>query len=269
MNIQFSVAGTPLDSSEALALLNVAAKAGTNSNTIELTDLIDVSSLDANQLFQTAVATENSTLASLAWKISVGKWKQPTTGSGANGNESKPAPKLSIVKPRGFEKDLGSIIEHLNKSSSYSSLGAAIILQQAASVEWSTIRETAIKFVNTMWRAKPETRGCKMYRGFSLVNGELTPIDFNSGVERKQTFHVSPAYIALREGLLFCTNNGLVQTKRAISIGNYMETKQRNTEQMRRIYYRFKATQRGQDLIEMWADMDRYIDKGFASQLAS
>lgn len=263
MNIQFSVGGTLLEANEALALLNLAAGHEKGRPTIELDRLIDLKTLDATSLFQTAVSTGNQELASLAWKISVNKKAQPFS------KDTVSSPKLTLVKP-AKEKNLESIIETLNNSNSYYAMGAAMLLRQASQKEWTTIRETAIDFINDMWLSSPNTRNCKFYRGFSLSEGKLTPIDLNSGIERKHTFHVSPMYIALREGLVYCTEQNLVEIKRTLSVGaTRSKTDTPKTSHMRRVYYRFKLTERGVELMDMWADIDRYINKTFAGQIAS
>lgn len=259
MNIQFSLAGTQIETNEALALLAASNQDSTKSNpVIELDKIIDLHDLDANVLFQTAVTTGNQELASLAWKISVHKQQSST--------KPKETPNLTLVSYKRQAESLEAIIEYLNSTSSYCSTGVAMVLKMASEKEWTTLRETAIHFANTMWTKHPETRVSKFFRGFELINGELAPIDYNGKIDRKKTFHVSPMYIALREGLLYCTRNNLVEQKRMLSVGApYTKNPTASIQSTRRIYYKFKATERGMNLTEMWADMDRYINKKFTT----
>jgi hypothetical protein len=111
---------------------------------------------------------------------------------------------------------------------------------------------------------------CNFLRGFELRNGELSPIDISSGMERKRTFHVSPMYLALREGLVYCTKHNLLQYKRMLSVGaTHSGVTSPQIDNTRRIYYKISATERGKQLVEMWGDLDRYIAKSFEIQAAS
>jgi hypothetical protein len=259
MNIQFSLAGTALNSEEALALLESTKGKGSNS-VIELERIIDINELDANVLFQTAVATGDQNLASLAWKISVSKKTEP--------QPVKETPKLTLVTPAKKLQDLDSIIDYLNKTSSYTSTGVAMLLKMSAGKEWFTLRETAIHFANTIFAEDRMLITSKFFRGFEYVDGKLSPIDYNGKIERKKTFHVSPMYIALREGLVYCTRNELLEQVRVLSVGApYVDQPTPSVQATRRVYYKIRATERGKQLAEMWADLDRYIVRNFAAQI--
>jgi hypothetical protein len=261
MNIQFSLAGTALNDKEALALLESTKSKNTNS-VIELEKIIDVNDLDANMLFQTAVVTGNQELASLAWKISVAKAEAPQPVA------KTPEPTLATTSKKLAELD--TIIDHLNKTTSYCSTGVAMLLKMSRTQECFTLRQTAIHFANSIFASHPEVLASKFFKGFEYIDGKLSPIGLNGKIERNKTFHVSPMYLALREGLLYCTRNQLMKQMRRLSVGApYVENPSPSVGATRRIYYAVQATDRGKQLAEMWADMDRYIVRNFAAHLTS
>lgn len=267
MNFQFRLGGVPLETSEAAALLNMS-NGSSKAPVIDLETLIGHDALDAGKLFEMAVSKQDQSLASLAWKISIQQQNKTTT--------KKPeTPKLKVVRTAHSDlEDLEEIIEYLNNSSSYSAMGVAMLLRAASRKEWITLRATAIQFANQMWSSSLTKKGfamnSKMFRGFEFTNGSLSPVDLSSGVERRNTFHVSPMYIALREGLIYCKQQNLVEQEKCVSVGApYATKKSPQADSTRRIYYRIKASERGKELTSMWADLDRYIEKTFELQAAS
>lgn len=266
MNFQFRLGGVPLETSEAAALLNMSS-GSSKPPVIDLETLIGHDALDAGKLFEMAVSKQDQNLASLAWKVSVQQQNKTAT-------KRIETPKLKVVKDvRSDLKDLESIIEYVNSSSSYSAMGVAMLLKATSKKEWVTLRSTAIQFANQMWSASLSKKGfamnSKMFRGFEFTNGSLSPVDLSSGVERRNTFHVSPMYISLREGLIYCKQQDLVEQERCVSVGApYAVNKAPQADSTRRIYYRIKASERGRELISMWADLDRYIEKTFELQAA-
>jgi len=259
MNFQFCLAGTPIEPHEAVALLEVAGHKGHSAPVIEISTLIDTRNLNASKLFELAVSKQNQDLASLAWKISL-QQKQPSSFT---------TPKLKVVSS-AKEPALEEIIEQLNRTNSYCALGTAMLLKAASSDEWVTLRETATQFACEIVNRKLGFATSKFLRGFDMVDGKPNPIDLSSGIERKYTFHVSPMYIALREGLVYCKKHGLVEQKKMLSMGApYSKNSSPQIESTRRIYYKIKTSDRGRQLVEMWADMDRYIEKNLELQAAS
>lgn len=267
MNFQFRLGGMPLETSEAMALLTMNS-GSSKPPVIDLETLVGHVALDAGKLFEMAVSKQDQNLAALAWKVSVQQQNKTTS-------KKSQTPKLKVIKSVHSDvKDLESIIEHLNNSSSYNALGVAMLLRAASKKEWITLRATAIQFANQMWSNSLTKKGfatnSKMFRGFEFTNGSLNPVDVSSGVERRNTFHVSPMYIALREGLLYCKQQNLVEQEKCVSIGApYASNKSPQADSTRRIYYRIKASERGKELTSLWADLDRYIEKTFELQAAS
>lgn len=265
MNFQFCFNGTPLEPHEAIALFEASSNApGKSKPTIELNSLIDSKNLSASKLFELAVNNKSQELASLAWKISV-QQDQPRVKSAAFS-----APKAKTSKPEQSNETLEDIIEYLNQTNTYTSLGVAMLLTATHSTEWVTLRQTAIHFVNEVICKKPHLITSKFLRGFEWDGERYMPVDLSSGRKRRDTFHVAPLYIALREGLVYCKEHGLVDQVKLLSIGApYSKNDSPSVNSTRRMYYKIKASERGQDLIKMWADLDRYLEKNFDFHAAS
>ena len=259
MNFQFRLGGTLLEPQEAVALFSATTSDSDKKPMIDLDHVIDFDALDPGKLFELAVNKQSEDLASLAWKISI----QQTKGTAPKQKAKHASPKLKVLEGASTVLDLDEIIAHLNRTSRYSTLGVAMLLKVTSEKEWVTLRETAIMYANDLM-AKGSSKSCKFLRGFELRNGVLSPIDPSSGIERRKTFHVSPMYLALREGLVYCTKHDLLHHKRMLSVGatNSGATSPQ-IENTRRIYYKISATERSKQLVEMWGDIDRYIAKNF------
>ncbi len=266
MNFQFCLQGVPLESSEASALIDATRNGRKNPISIELTNLIDFGKVDSKRLFDLAVETNNKELASVAWKVSVEQRLTQTKFI------RRDPVKLSVVSSPSKLNYVENLIETLVKSNTYSHAGAAMLLQAASQKEWVTIRETALLFANTMWDNKEVPRDSKFFRGFIPTREGLTTLDLGTGVSRKDTFHVSPIYIGLREGLLLCLREGLVEQRKVLSTGAVNKKGKpvpSNVSKMQRVYYKVKLTGRGQELCDKWGDMDLYISQQFSHQVAS
>lgn len=266
MNFQFCLQGVPLESSEASALIDAAHKGRKYPISIELTNLIDFGKVDSKRLFDLAVETNNKELASVAWKVSV---EQRLTQ--AKFIRRDPV-ELSVVSSTNKINHVENLIDLLVRSNTYCHAGAAMLLQAASQKEWVTLRETALLFANTMWDSKEVPRDSKFFRGFMPTREGLTTLDMGRGVSRKDTFHVSPIYIGLREGLLLCLREGLVEQRKVLSTGavnKNIKFVPSNVSKMQRAYYKVKLTARGQELCDKWGDMDLYISQQFSYQVAS
>lgn len=265
MDIQFSLHGAPLLLSEAEALIQSSSNIKKPLE-IDISDYFDVSDLDSGNLFELAVKTKNQDLASLAFKISVSKSKP----SKSLQDQKKTKNTIVNIIPyknsnRKLKSNVEDVIYDLNKSSSSAMIGAAIILKMVSQKDETTLRETAIWAVNTMWEKDKSVRSSKFFKGFELLGGKLEPIHLRQGIERRHTFHVSPLYIGLREGLAYCLQQGLVTSRKRLSTGSYKDKTPRS-DLMQRVYYSFKKTEKGEELINLWADLDDYIYKGFCAQ---
>lgn len=254
MTFQFLLNGTPVEPSEAATLVKTVRNSR-SAPTIELSDVFDMSKLDSKALFELAVDKGSQELASLAWKISVGKQTKHSKRMGRT-----PAPQTTWEGPE-------ALIDALHNSTSYWAVGAAMILNYfAESNDWSTIRQIAIHYVNDIDMSDNNVpTDSILYKGFTFSEekDEYEPLVLRQGVDRKHTFHVSPMYLSLREGLGWCAKNGLVDQKSQLSYGSLEGD---TGSQMQRVYYSLRLTQRGQDVIKLWADAGEYITSFFAKR---
>ena len=253
MTFQFLFNGTPLEANEAAVLVK-SINSGRTKPTIELSDVFDMSSVDSKALFDMAVDKGSHELASLAWKISVGKPAR---------NPHAVRPGRQAAAPTVWEGP-EALIEELHKSQSYWSIGAAMLMNYfGTSEDWSTLRKIGIHFVNTIGSTKGMPDNSVLYKGFTWNDEEMAfePLDYRAGIDRKQTFHVSPMYLSLREGLGWCVRHGLVEQKSQISYGS--KDQDQDSATMRRVYYSVRLTKRGHDVIKLWADSYSYIESFF------
>jgi hypothetical protein len=252
MTFQFLLNGTPLEQGEAATLIKTVRNSR-STPTIELSEVFDISKLDSKALFEIAVTMGSQELASLAWKISVGK----------------PAKKMKAGRPatqKTVWEGPEALIEELHKSQSYWAVGAAMILDYFSEFnDWNTLRKIAIFYVNDIDASNNKVpHDSILYKGFTWSEelGNFEPVVLRAGVDRKDTFHVSPMYLSLREGMNWCMKNGLVEQKSQMSYGS-LDGASGNT--MQRVYYN-RLTKRGQDVSLLWADSNEYILNFFASR---
>lgn len=260
MNFQFLLQGAPLDQKEAVALMTASQKKGESCFSIDLEKVIDVKVLDTKKLFDLAIEQKFPELASLAVRLTVAQKGQL--------RKAEKSDKKMVKRPRQPKQTSDStpetIIERLHNSSSYWAVGAASILLETGKQEWITMREIALNVARELDKSRKMPKNSVIYKGFTRENGVLVPLDLNTFNERKTTFHVSPIYIGLREGLVWCVKQGLVEQKKSIS------TSAPNTNQnmMSRVYYRLKATDKAREVRDLWGDLSTYIESFYKIRLA-
>ena len=262
MNFQFCLKGTPIDQHEAAALMTATRGAHKKPLSIELSNLLDFKTVDSKKLFELAVESNNQALASLAWKVSVDqKQQRPQLHQVV---PQKPVRVTAIHKNHNVDE----LIDKMVQSTTYPFVGAAMILKAASDKEWITLRETALTFANSMWALPSISRNSRFFRGLTLENGKFTTLNQSSGVPRRMTFHVSPIYISLREGLVFCTKEGLVEQRQMQSTGctDKERVVSKSISKMKRMYYKVRLTAKGHELCNHWGDMEHYIAQQFSHQ---
>jgi hypothetical protein len=254
MTIQFLLQDLPLDRNEVLALMEPSLGGSSKPIKVDLSEFIVGSFTDSQKLFEMAVKNNNKGLVDIAWKIAMNTRKAPTMAA-------KSPKKITSKVTKNFEKTNDSVkvedlIEKLNSHQSNWATGAAMLLQATSKGEWKTLKEIACDFVNNH-SFNPLSLN---YKGFELnrYNGLYEPVELRPSIERKLTFHVSPLYIGLREGLIWCRKHGLVQQKNGISYGSNIATGS-SINQMQRVFYKVKATERGEELVKLWADINDYV----------
>lgn len=260
MNFSFNYGGQTLNKPEADALFQAATSSRSQPFEIDLSKLIDVRVVDSNKLFELSVYQHNPTLASLAFKLATAT-PAPAIKAPIKAPTTKKSP-ASLLKPGNAD----DIIADLNKSACYRSVGAALLLQYADLETPKVMRDTAVEFANdclTTHKVKPSSI---VYKGFTLTNLGLAPTDISPDVPRRATFHVSPVYLSLREGLAYCEHNGLLSIRRHYSSGSHRTDVHPIAEKLKRMYYTFVLTDKGAEVKESWGDMETFIVKFFKNR---
>lgn len=267
MAFQFLLGSTPIKQTEAAALLAATGEYGDGPISIELTDIFDLRKIDSKRLFELSVQKQDQELASLAWKISIQK-ASDGKGSFQNKKITKATRNGAHMKVLRDDATPEELIEKLNSHNSYWSAGAALLLLRSSGGDWVTMKEIATDYVNLLWRNTGIRETCVAFRGFARNHktGGWEPVDLSSDVDRKKTFHVSPVYIGLREGLIWCRNHGLVEQQRGVSVGSAREGVSPQADHMQRMFYKCRASERGQAMVEAWGDIEDYIDRIFATR---
>jgi len=244
----YTLKGNALTKDEAAALVEASS---TTPVEIELSSVLNLRKVDSAKLFKLSIEKKLPELASLAWKISV--------------NDAPKTPKItkSGVEVITVSKAPEKLLEELHKVNGLWGAGAAMILASCSNEEWWTLRKVATHWVNNL-EINPRS---VLYQGFEIRNGTWEPKELRSGVDRRQTFHVAPVYICLRDALNWLMENRLVDRTKNVSRGSTNPSASVSTQSMSRIYYAVKLTDRGREMVDMWGDINTFVEKAFESRL--
>lgn len=265
MNLQFHYRGTVLDKTEAAALIEAAR--GNAPIDIDLGKLIDNRKLTSKNLFDLAVKHAKPELAALAWKVSINKE--------SNKQSDILLDKINIVKTSEIKASAAVLAEDvlihkIASSQSYWSAGAALILCTGSAKSWSTLRQISVDFVNHCFDFNLVPENSTLFKGFERSRqNTFVPINAGKDTTRKDTYHLSPLYIGLRDGLVFCQKQGLTETKSSITTGLSTGEPGRNVERgsLSRIFYEVKLTEKGEALKNNWSDIEDYPVSIFRNRL--
>lgn len=263
MNFDFHLQGTPIKPSEATALLTATGLDPLQGLRIDLEKFLDMRKVNSKMLFDLSVKEGNQELASLAWRISMGR-------SDKTQKIASPRTLVRAAKPAYEEQvlSLEDIIDKLHRSDAYWAAGVALIVSRTTQEEWTTLRRIATEFVNDCWITQSLPNNSTAYRGFVLGDaGFLQPCELVKGVERKKTFHVSPMYISLREGMLFCQKHNLIEVLSDVSVGSSNPNRDRRAKDMRRVFYKIRASEKGVALAELWSDCESFAKLLFRKRI--
>lgn len=263
MDFQFNLRGTALEHREASALLQASTPKTKQPFSIDLEKLIDVKILDANKLFSMSVEQQNPVLASLAVKLAMENKKTPTTKLAFTSKKKTTKLVATPVKtpPKKVTKTTDDIIDYLLTHSSYRCCGAAMLLLKGDTQEWQALRDIAISVVNEAADDLKLPLSSPLFKGFTLdaVTDTLVPIESNQATRRCDTYYVSPLYLSLRSGLMFCLEHDLVRISENWTTGSRNEEYNEKSGHLKRRYYVYKLTEFGDKLCSIWSDMDKYF----------
>jgi len=244
----YTLKGKDLTKDEAVAL---AEATSTSPIKIDLATVLNLRKVDSAKLFKLSVERKSPELANLAWKISVGDAQEAPILT------SKKLEVLAVRRP------VDQLLDALHGSGGLWAVGAAMILSATSNGSWWTLRQVASYWVNNL-EVGPKS---VLFQGFELVNGVWEPKDYRAGVSRRETFHVSPVYIALRDALQWLMKNDLVERRSNISRGSRDENQTTQVKAMLRPFYSMQLNERGKEMIEMWGDADQFILNSFKTRL--
>lgn len=247
----YTLKGNTLTSDEAAALVEASS---TTPIEIELSSLLNMRKVNSTKLFELSVQKKLPELAKLAWKISVSETAKPVAPL------QKPA--VAVVS---MQKSPDLLLSQLHESSGMWAVGAAMIIDAANDGSWWTIRQVATHWANLLHEDVPYDS--IIFKGFELVAGKWSPKELRVGVNRRETFHVSPTYIGLRDALKWLETNGLVDKAKHISQGSNDENSTPNIQAMSRVYYAFRLTEKGREMAKMWGDSTTFVINAFQSRL--
>ena len=260
MNLQFRLKGTPLEKADAKALLAITQKDTKEPFEIDLEKIIDLQVLDSRKLFELAIQSKTPQLAELAFQV----------GSTTKRKRGRPPGKTS-VSPKKMKSRMNAtpeeIVEELHKSSSYWAVGAASIILEAQPNEWLTTREIAIRIANKFSKRNRVPQNSVLFKGFVRDKNQLIPLDFSSKTDRNKTFHVSPIYLGIREGLIWCVKRGLIEQKTDVSVGSRDKTKVTGRgSKVSRVFYKVRATKKATEIVDMWGDLTKYVESFYKTR---
>lgn len=250
----YTLKGNDLTKDEAVALIEATSNSPIK---IELASILNLRRVDSAKLFKLSVEKQMPALASLAWKISVqNRTEEPAAKKAA----TKKATDTEIVS---VSKSIDNLIEELHRSTALWATGAVMILSSCENDAWWTLRQIATHWVNEL---NVSSRSI-LFQGFEFSDGVWEPKEFRAGVNRRETFHVSPVYIALREAQQWLLKNDLIEREQHISRGGHGAEQSPQVSAMSRPYYTVRITDRGRDLNELWGDTEKFLIDSFNERI--
>lgn len=244
----YTLKGKDLTKDEAVAL---AQATSTSPIKIELSSLLNLRKADSAKLFRLSVEKKMPELANLAWKISV------------DNDSIAPVKKEPTSDILTIQKPVDKLLADLHQSTGLWTTGAAMILASASNGSWWTLRQIAVYWANNLDVSSKSI----LFQGFELVDGVWEPKDLRVGIPRRQTFHVSPVYIALRDALKWLLEKDLIKRTQSVSKGSYEGNVSPQVNAMSRVFYSVQLTERGKQMVELWGDVEEFIQNSFKNRV--
>lgn len=256
--LKFRYHNTDLNTDEAAALLSIVD--GGENTVIDLSKVIKINARNATEMFSLAVKHKNPALANLAARLAITNNGDDRSFLKPTKNVSGPnALKTALEKP--IEGDVENIIESLIRRDARWAAGVASILMFAPEGpdedNMLTLKEISVE-QNKFLKIKRLNYKCLAFKGFA--NG-IEPMD-KPKIPRAQSFFTSPTYNALREGLIFCKANQLVNLRQGVSVGGSGNPQTQNyppTDHLQRNYWKIQLSERGMELAEKWGDISDFL----------
>lgn len=285
--LKFTYESTELNSDEAEALLSLANNK--DDLIVDLSNVIKVNARSATEMFSLAVKHKNPHLASLAARLAISSEnvdRSPKkTTINVVSNKSKATKKLKApvknalkeLLERRIEGPVENIINELLQRNCRWAAGVVSILTFAPGktvnnywqTDTITLKELAIEQNITLRRERISDESLA-FKGFALKGAyDVIPND-GPKVSRNESFFTSPTYNALREGLIFCKANGLVELSHGLSVGTNKTDDNRfgpPTAHLQRTFWQIKLSPKGEELIKQWGDSLDFLVNFWSSRL--
>jgi hypothetical protein len=253
MNVQFNLNGISLKQSEAETLLTTA---GAPSIQLDISKYLSKGQVNVKKLFDLSIEKQRPELAALAAKLAI---QAPAH------QQEQPEPKAR-QRRKGIRRlheveatDVPAIecLDYLLTHKKLGSIGAAMIIETVGVGRPTTLRDIAVEQVNRAWN-KGISEHSTIFRGFEDNGKSFVPI-VTRAEKGGTTFHASPLYNALREGLKYLVKNGLAEATAKTSWGSEDKELTDNEKQLCRTVYEVTLSDKGKELHEIWADAEKFI----------
>lgn len=254
MNVQFNLNGINLKQSEAETLL---ATTGTPSIQLDISKYLSKGQVSAEKLFDLSIQKQRPELAALAAKLAI---QAPVQQQQRQSKLKKRQQRKGIRRLHEIEASNAPAIEcldYLLTHKKLGSIGAAMIIETVGLGRPATLRNIAIMQVNKAWN-KGIVERSTIFKGFHDDGRSLSPI-ISRAEKGDTTFHASPIYNALRDGLKYLVQNGLAEATAITTWGSDDKELTDNEKQLCRTVYEVKLSQKGTELFEIWGDIEKFV----------
>jgi hypothetical protein len=251
MNVQFNLNGITLKQSEAETILSTSEAPIIN---VDISKYLSKGSFSTKKLFDLSIEKERPELAALAAKLAI------------------QSPKLQQQQPkrREFQKGIRKLhevtasdspaiecLDYLLTNQKLGSIGAAMILETVGKGTPITLKDIAIIQVNRAWN-KGVSEESSIFKGFKDDGKSIMPV-----VAKAQkglvTYHGSPIYNSLRDGLKYLVKNGMALAVAKTSWGSNDKELTGSQTLLRRTVYEVSLTEKGKELVQLWGDISKFV----------
>ena len=253
MNVQFNLNGISLKQSEAETLLTTA---GAPSIQLDISKYLSKGQVNVKKLFDLSIEKQRPELAALAAKLAIQAPAHQQQQSEPKARQLRKGIRR-LHEVEATDAPAIECLDYLLTHKKLGSIGAAMIIETVGSGRPTTLRDIAVEQVNRAWN-KGITEHSAIFRGFEDNGKSFVPI-----VTRAEkggiTFHASPSYNALREGLKYLVKNGLAEATAKTTWGSDDKELTDNEKQLCRTVYEVNLSDKGKELNEIWGDAEKFI----------
>jgi hypothetical protein len=261
MDFTFKIGDAELTTGEAKALFQACGNLP--SICIDVANHIDPSLMDATKLFSISVKTKNPQLANLAAKFAIEGVRAPKQRKAR-----AQMVRISATKPTHPIRNAEEAIEKLCAAENLKSLGAGMILLMLKGKKKKTLRQIATQLVNQLAYKGEVSADSDIFRGFAQDSeGHYRPIVKEPGNDRTVCYHASPIYTSLRDGCALLRDWDLLELHHTEEIGSVDKNLRGASSQLRRFVYQIELRSKGEEVADIWNDLDTYISHKWSQRV--